>query len=97
MGSMSNEWKTQFLAGFLAGRKMRRNDEEASTVLSPSALRLVLKYAQSLDGLDDYCVDGMWHGYNKPDWTNPVIMQFDAEEREDYELRMLEHQAGMDY
>ena len=80
MGSMSNEWKIDFLAGFLAAREMRRNDEAAGTVLSETALRCVLRHACDDDpAMSDYCFDGMWHGYRNPDWTNPDIMQIDAE------------------
>ena len=87
-----------FLAGFLAGRQMRRRDEDTGCLLlSDEGIARVAKLMRDTQGSNMSECAGIIFGYENPDWTCPAIEQLDEEAREDYETKMLEHQAGMDY
>jgi hypothetical protein len=87
-----------FLAGFLAGRQMRRRDEDMGCVLlSSDGLTKMAALMRDTQGANLSECAGVIFGYENPDWTCPAIEQIDEEDREDYELRMAERQAGMDF
>ena len=87
-----------FLAGFLAGRQMRRRDEDTGRgLLHGEGIARVAKLMRDTQGSNMSECAGIIFGYENPDWTCPAIEQLDEEAREDYETKMLEHQAGMDY
>ena len=87
-----------FLAGFLAGRELRRRDEETGRgLLHGEGITRVAKMMRDTQGATLSECAGVMFGYENPDWTCPDIERVDAEAREEYETKMLEHQAGMDY
>jgi len=99
MGSMMSKTLNDisFLAGFLAGREMRRRDEDSGCVLlSDAALTKVVAIMRDQNGSNVSECAGVLFGYNNPDWTCPAIEQIDEEDREEYELKMAERQAGCD-
>ena len=99
MGSMTKALNDiSFLAGFLAGRQLRRKDEDTGRgVLHAEGIARVAKLMRDTQGANLSECAGVIFGYENPDWNCPAIEQIDEEAREDYEIKMLEHQAGMDY
>ena len=98
MGSMKSKTlnDVSFLAGFLAGREMRRRDEDRDMLLCDEAITKVAAIMRDQNGSNVSECAGVLFGYNNPDWTCPAISQIDEEDREEYELKMAERQAGCD-
>ena len=68
-----------FLAGFLAGRQMRRKDEDTGRgVLHAEGITRVAKIMRDSGSTVSECA-GVMFGYENPDWTCPDIERVDAE------------------
>lgn len=69
-----------FLAGFLAGRQMRRRDEAGEReILSAHGITRVAAIMRQ-DGSNTSECAGIMFGYENPDWTCPAIEEIDAED-----------------
>ena len=68
-----------FLAGFLAGRQMRRKDEETGRgVLHQEGITRIAALMRADGSTTSECA-GVMFGYENPDWTCPTIEEIDAE------------------
>lgn len=71
-----------FLAGFLAGRQMRRRDEtDGCLLLSDEGIARVAKLMRDTQGANLSECAGVIFGYENPDWTCPAIEQLDEENK----------------
>jgi hypothetical protein len=69
-----------FLAGFLAGRELRRRDEETGRgLLHAEGITRVAKMMRDTQGASVSECAGVMFGYENPDWTCPDIERVDAE------------------
>ena len=69
-----------FLAGFLAGRQMRRRDErDGCVLLSDNGITRIAAIMRA-DGSSTSECAGVMFGYENPDWTCPAIEEIDAED-----------------
>ena len=70
-----------FLAGFLAGRQMRRRDERDGCVLLSDRGITRIAAIMRADGSSTSECAGIMFGYENPDWTCPAIEEIDAEDK----------------